>query len=53
LLKKVDIWEFESKKIKLAKDLGYKVLIVWESEYLNNKFKVIKETIEWILKEQQ
>ena len=48
-----NIWEFDSKKIKLAKDLGYKVLIVWESDYIDNKFKVIKETVEWILKEQQ
>jgi hypothetical protein len=48
-----DIWNFDAKKIHLAKNLGYKVLVIWESDYINNKANTIKETIEWISKEQK
>lgn len=47
-----DIWNAELKKINLAKDLGYRVLVVWESNYNADKFKTVKEVIKWILNEQ-
>ena len=48
-----DIWNFESKKLKLANDLGFSILVVWESDFIKDKSKIIKETVEWMLKEQK
>jgi len=46
-----DIWIGEEHKINLAKQLGYRVLVVWENEFLDNKIEVIKKVKKWILKE--
>jgi len=35
-------WDNDSKKISFAKDKGYKVLVVWERDYKNNKDKIVK-----------
>lgn len=32
-----DIWDYDNKRQKELEDYGYKVWIVWESEYLKNK----------------
>jgi hypothetical protein len=37
-----EIWDYEKIKLNLAKKHGYKVFIVWESEYKNNKKKYYK-----------
>ncbi|MEG1142610.1 MAG: hypothetical protein RSE41_09240, partial [Clostridia bacterium] len=31
-----DIWEFDSIKIKTAEDNGYKVMVIWESDFYKN-----------------
>lgn len=31
------IWENDSNKIKIAKESGYEVFVVWESEYINDE----------------
>ena len=36
-------WEKDKKKIQVAKDLGYDVLIIWDSDYRKNKEKIIAE----------
>lgn len=38
-------WEHDKKRIKILEDSGFKVFIVWEDEYQNNK----KQTIENII----
>lgn len=43
-----DIWDYDAIKNKFAEDAGYKVLVVWESDYKNNKEKVINELLEVI-----
>lgn len=48
-----DIWDSENKKLNLARSLGFRVLIIWESDYINDKAKTIKDTIKWISNEQQ
>jgi len=37
-----DIWKRDNKRIKRLIKLGYKVIIIWESEYKNSKSKIIK-----------
>lgn len=37
-----EIWEHDEEKLNFAKSLGYDVLVIWESEYKNNK----EETLE-------
>lgn len=43
-----EIWKRDEQKIKFAEDAGYKVLVVWESEYKENKEKVINDLLEVI-----
>lgn len=38
-------------KLKTVEDLGFKTLVIWESDYKQNKQKIIQEVIQWILKE--
>ena len=45
-----EIWENEKIKIEKAKNNGYNIKVVWESEYLNNKEKTIKNCIDFINK---
>ena len=44
-----EVWERDKLKNEKAKELGYAVKIIWESDYKKNKEKIIKECIEWIL----
>lgn len=46
-----EIWKRDEQKIKFAEDAGYKVLVVWESEYKENKEKVINDLLEVISNE--
>jgi hypothetical protein len=48
----IDIWNFELEKISLAKNAGYRVMIIWESEFLDNKIKTIERVKKWLLNEQ-
>lgn len=43
-----DIRERDARKIQTAKDNGYEVFIVWESEYKNNKQKVVEECLKFL-----
>jgi len=40
-LKVKDVWAHDKERINKFIDLGYKVVIVWESDYLNNKKDII------------
>jgi hypothetical protein len=50
-----EIWLKDQIKIKLAEELGYKVLIIWDSEYrykgFENKEKIIERCINFLLQE--
>jgi len=39
------IWDNDKERIKILKDNGFNVFIVWQNEYQNNKNKVIKNII--------
>lgn len=43
-----EIWDADAKKIKIAEDAGYRVKVIWESDYRRNQQKVIQECIEWL-----
>lgn len=47
-LKSCEKWELDAIKIKYAESQGYKVLVVWESDFKLNKEKVIKECIQFL-----
>lgn len=47
-----DIWNFDLEKINLAKNSGYRVMIIWESDFLDNKINIIEKVKKWILNEQ-
>ena len=38
-----DVWEHDEEKLDFAKSLGYDVLVIWESEYKNNKKDIIEK----------
>jgi G:T-mismatch repair DNA endonuclease (very short patch repair protein) len=38
-------------KLKTAQDLGFRTLVVWESEYKQDKELTIQEVCKWTLKE--
>lgn len=42
------IWENDKKKIKLAKDNGFEVLIVWESDYRKDTNAVVRKCVEFL-----
>lgn len=46
------IWFKDKIKIETAIKSGFKIKIIWETDFLNDKEKTIKEVCEWILKEQ-
>ncbi len=48
-----EIWNKDARKIEVANKKGFRTLVVWESDYINNKEKTITEVIKWILNEQQ
>lgn len=43
-----EIWDYDKKKIERIENLGYKVKVVWESDYKDNPEKVIKECHEFL-----
>jgi G:T-mismatch repair DNA endonuclease (very short patch repair protein) len=43
-----DIWDKDERKIKYLSDLGYKVLVVWESEYKNNSLSVLNKCLDFL-----
>lgn len=44
-----EIWEYDKQKIKCAESYGYKVLVVWESEYNKDKAGTIQKCIDFLL----
>lgn len=38
-----EIWEHDKEKLDFAKSLGYDVLVIWESEYKNDKKDVLEK----------
>ena len=38
-----DVWEGNEIKLQFAKNLGYDILVIWESDYKNNKDDVINK----------
>ena len=47
------IWLNDKQKLDIARQHGFRVLVVWEYDYRFDKNKVIKETAEWMLNTQQ
>lgn len=45
-----EIWEKDSKKLNTAKEHGFGVLIVWDSEYKSNKELTIKKCVDFLFK---
>ena len=48
----VDIWHQNMLKLQTAQDLEFKTLVVWETEFRNDKVGTINKVAEWILQEQ-
>lgn len=46
--KAIEIQQRDLLKIQTAKELGFRTLIVWESEYKSNKEKIINEVVKWM-----
>ena len=44
-----ECWDEDEKKIEKAKNNGYTVKIVWESEYIKNKERIVLECLDFIL----
>jgi G:T-mismatch repair DNA endonuclease (very short patch repair protein) len=40
-----NIWEDDKKRIEILKNKGYKILIVWQTDYLNNKEEIINKLL--------
>lgn len=47
-LKASDKWAIDALKINYAESQGYQVLVIWESDFKQNKEKVIKECIQFL-----
>lgn len=47
-IKAIDKWSKDSIKIKFAESQGYSVLVIWESDFKQNKEKVLKECITFL-----
>lgn len=43
-----EIWKKDQEKIKFAEDRGYKVLVIWESDFKQNKEEVINKCIQFL-----
>lgn len=46
-----EIWAKDEKKIQYAEQLGYKILIVWENNYIIEPRTTIKKCISFLLSE--
>jgi len=42
------IWEKDKKKIQTAIDLGFRVMVIWESEYKKDKIETVERVAKWI-----
>jgi len=47
-MKAIEIWQYDTDKIKLAESHGYEVLTVWESEYHTNREETIQKCIQFL-----
>ena len=45
-----EIWVKDARKITVAKEKGFEVLVVWDSEYKNNKQEIINKCIAFLNK---
>lgn len=43
-----DIWDYDQQKINFISNLGYSVLVVWESDYRENKDAVLELCLEFL-----
>lgn len=43
-----DIWKNDAHKLDFARSFGFRVMVVWESDYKINKQKTINEVVTWI-----
>lgn len=43
-----NIWEYDRIKLETVQNQGYKVLIIWEYNYKQNKEEVINKCIEFL-----
>lgn len=43
-----EIWCRDAKKIKTAKDAGFEILTIWESDYIQNKVVTLQKCIQFI-----
>lgn len=43
-----EIWKYDKIKIQTAENQGYKVLVIWEYDYNNNKEAIINKCIEFL-----
>lgn len=43
-----DIWEKDKKKIKFAEENGYEILVIWESNFKEDKEKVVEECLNYL-----
>jgi hypothetical protein len=43
-----DIWEKDRLKLEYAKELGFEVLVIWESEYLNKPEEIVQKCITFL-----
>lgn len=46
-----DIWEKDKRKIRLAEDSGYSILVVWEKDIRYNRFPEIEKCIKFLKEE--
>ena len=44
-------WKFDAKKIDSAKKHGYDILVIWESDYLEDRKSVIKKCVDFLCNE--
>ena len=47
-LKAIDKWQIDHIKLQYARDQGYEVLVVWESDFKKNKEEIIKQCIQFL-----
>jgi very-short-patch-repair endonuclease len=43
-----DIWKYDEEKLKFAKENGYEVLTVWDSEYRKNPEKILSDCLQFL-----
>lgn len=44
------IWDKDTRKLNVAKEMGFDVLVIWDSEYKNNKQEIIDKCISFLNK---